>query len=160
MRKLSLVVLTVVLAGLALAFGPAAKDQAMWLYNELPDLEITGTVTEMGFLEGHFYLKLSADGKTYDLLIPLVALRELELEIKTGDEIEVSGKMLQGKDGTFVIVDTVKKDGKEYNIRETMREMVRKRVQEMRKRYQDETRQPMGRNMRDGRRRAPMGGNW
>ncbi len=150
MRKTALGILVVVLGSLALAFAPAAMDQGVWLWDQLPGVEIEGTVVEMGFIDGRFAVTVESEGENYTVLLPVAVIRNLKLDLKVGGTVKVEGKLLQGKATAFVLPENVVKDGKNYEIKHAMRELIRQKMRRAQfERFRNkvpERRMPRGRN--------------
>ena len=102
MRKLFLIAL-VITAVLSLAVGPAmpmrgpakAPMGAPMIPRDVPEfekIELTGKITGFGFYNGRLFVTVEATDEKYYVLVPVMALRFENFEVKMGDEISVVGQ--------------------------------------------------------------------
>jgi uncharacterized protein YdeI (BOF family) len=114
---------------LVLLFATApswANQQAAPKYDPSKEGTYKGTITAVkdrecpvsGGMGSHFMLKLS-DGKTYEVHVAATKLvKDLELEFKVGEEVEVTGVKLVFQDVDAILVREVKHGNDIFTFRD------------------------------------------
>jgi len=126
--------------------GPLSSLE--FIYRALPKVEDEGSLTEVGFMAGRFFLKVEAKKDSYYVFVPLVLIRDFNISFKLGDTLMFEGRVIETVKGKVVVPEVLQISGKRINLKEALKGVLNRWM---------ERKERMGRFMRGRGRREPIG---